>query len=45
MLPNGEGTVAADDSTDPITYTITVTWDEAGDGEVSHETVVQVPQF
>lgn len=45
MLPNGDGTVAADATTDPITYTITVTWDEANQGQVSHETVVQVPQF
>jgi type IV pilus assembly protein PilV len=30
-LPGAVGTVDVDDTTDPFTYTITVTWSEAGD--------------
>lgn len=45
MLPNGGGTVAVDATTDPITYTVTVTWDEVDEGQLTHETVIQLPEF
>ncbi len=44
-LPGGTGTVVADDTTDPTTYTITVQWDEPGAGQLTHETTIQVPEF
>ena len=42
QLPNGVGTVAFVDGTPP-TYTITVTWDEVGIGQVTETLTVQVP--
>ena len=42
QLPNGVGTVAFADGTPP-TYTITVTWDEVGIGQVTETLTVQVP--
>jgi type IV pilus assembly protein PilV len=42
QLPNGVGTVAFAAGTPP-TYTITVTWDEVGLGQVTETLVVQVP--
>ena len=42
QLPNGVGTVAFADGTPP-TYTITVTWDEVGIGQVTETLSVQVP--
>lgn len=44
-LPGGSGDVAVDMATDPPTYTITVTWDEVGEGQLTHTTDLQVPQF
>jgi hypothetical protein len=41
-LPNGVGAVAFAAGTPP-TYTITVTWDEVGLGQVTETLVVQVP--
>jgi len=41
-LPNGVGAVAFVAGTPP-TYTITVTWDEVGLGQVTETLVVQVP--
>lgn len=42
----GTGTVEADDSTDPITYTITVQWDEVGQADpLQHVTEIEVPEF
>jgi len=42
QLPNGVGQVVFVDGSPP-TYTITVTWDEVGLGQVTQQTVVQVP--
>jgi len=42
QLPNGVGAVAFVDGTPP-TYTITVTWDEVGLGQVTETLTVQVP--
>lgn len=42
QLPNGVGAVAFADGTPP-TYTITVTWDEVGIGQVTETLTVQVP--
>ena len=42
QLPNGVGTVAFAGGTPP-TYTITVTWEEVGLGQVTETLVVQVP--
>lgn len=44
-LPGGTGTISVDDTTNPTTYTITITWDEVGQGQLSHETELQLPQF
>lgn len=44
-LPNGTGEVTVDDSTDPTTYTIEVTWDEVGAGALTHSTSIQIPQY
>lgn len=44
-LPDGAGEVTADTGTDPTTYTIDVTWNEAGDGERTFTTVVQIPEI
>jgi type IV pilus assembly protein PilV len=41
-LPNGVGAVAFVDGTPP-TYTITITWDEVGIGQVTETLNVQVP--
>jgi len=41
-LPNGVGQVAFADGAPP-TYTITITWDEVGVGQVAQQIVVQVP--
>jgi type IV pilus assembly protein PilV len=43
MLPNGQGAIAVDAATMPMTFTITVTWDEVGLGQLTHQVVVQVP--
>lgn len=45
LLPNGTGDVTVDDTTDPVTYTIEVTWDEVGEGSLTHSARIQVPQF
>jgi hypothetical protein len=42
QLPNGVGTVTFAGGTPP-TYTITVTWEEVGLGQVTETLVVQVP--
>jgi type IV pilus assembly protein PilV len=42
QLPNGVGAVAFVDGTPP-NYTITVTWDEVGIGQVTETLTVQVP--
>lgn len=42
QLPNGVGAVTFADGTPP-TYTITVTWDEVGIGQVTETLTVQVP--
>jgi len=42
QLPNGAGQVVFVDGTPP-TYTITITWDEVGIGQVTEQMVVQVP--
>lgn len=44
-LPNGVGDVTVDATTDPTTYTITVTWDEVGEGSLTHTARLQVPEF
>ena len=44
-LPGGTGTVVADNTTDPTTYTITVQWDEPGAGQLTYATSIQVPEF
>ena len=42
QLPNGVGQVVFVDGAPP-TYTITVTWDEVGLGQVQQQAIVQVP--
>ncbi len=44
-LPNGAGGIAVDAATNPPTYTITVTWDEVGQGQLTHTAELQLPQF
>lgn len=45
ILPNaeGKGEVAFDPNTLPPSYTITVGWDEVGQGAVEHEVTIRVP--
>ena len=44
ILPNGQSLVQFDGGTVPPSYSIQVTWDEIGQGMISHQTVIQVPQ-
>jgi type IV pilus assembly protein PilV len=44
ILPNGQSLVEFDAGTAPPSYSIQVTWDEIGQGIISHQTVIQVPQ-
>ena len=43
-LPNGQWQVQVNGGTLPPSYTIQVAWDEVGQGQVIHQTVIQVPQ-
>lgn len=45
QLPGGTGSVAVDATTTPTTYTISVTWDEVGQGQLTQTTSIQVPEF
>jgi type IV pilus assembly protein PilV len=44
LLPGGTWNVARA-ATTPPTYTITLTWDEVGQGTMTETTVIQVPTF
>lgn len=44
VLPGGEGEVRVADTVPP-TYTIRVSWQEAGFGEVADELVMRLPEF
>ncbi|MFL2547140.1 MAG: type IV pilus modification protein PilV [Candidatus Rariloculaceae bacterium] len=43
-LPNGDWQVQVNGGTLPPSYTIQVTWDEVGQGQITHQTLIQVPQ-
>jgi type IV pilus assembly protein PilV len=45
LLPGGASNVARNAATLPPTYTITVQWDEVGQGTMTATTVIQVPTF
>ncbi|MGD8325172.1 MAG: type IV pilus modification protein PilV [Gammaproteobacteria bacterium] len=45
LLPAGAWNLARNAADTPPSYTITVTWDEVGQGQVTAQTVVQVPAF
>jgi type IV pilus assembly protein PilV len=45
MLPNGQGLVQFNAGTMPPSFTIGVSWDEVGEGTVTHEIVVRVPEI
>lgn len=45
LLPNGEASVEFDGATLPPTYTISITWDEVGAGQLTHQLVIQVPNI
>lgn len=44
ILPNGQWQVDVNGGTLPPSYTIQVMWDEVGQGQINHQTVIQVPQ-
>jgi type IV pilus assembly protein PilV len=44
-LPNGAGLVQFNNATNPPTYTVQVSWDEVGAGNLAHQVVLQVPTF
>ena len=44
-LPNGAGLVQFNNGTNPPTFTIQVSWDEVGAGNLTHQVVLQVPNF
>lgn len=44
-LPNGVGQVQFNNATNPPTFTIQVSWDEVGAGTLTHQVVLQVPNF
>lgn len=45
LLPNGVGQVQFNNATDPASFTIQVSWDEVGLGNISHTVVIQVPDI
>ena len=45
LLPNGEASVDFDGTTVPATYTIEISWDEVGEGQLMHALVIQVPNL
>jgi type IV pilus assembly protein PilV len=45
VLPNGEGRVFVDPAGNPAKYTIRVSWQEAGFGEVTDEIVMRLPKY
>lgn len=45
LLPAGAWDITRAAATSPPTYTITVSWDEIGEGTLQAQTVIQVPTF
>lgn len=45
LLPAGAWNVVRNPATAPPTYTITVSWDEVGQGTLQAQSVIQVPTF
>lgn len=45
LLPGGTWNVARNAATAPPTYTITLTWQEVGQGTLTEVTTIQVPTF
>lgn len=45
VLPDGGGQVFVDPASNPAKYTIRVSWQEAGFGEVTDEIVMQLPKY
>jgi type IV pilus assembly protein PilV len=43
LLPNGQWQIQFNPGTLPPSFTILVTWDEVGQGQVQHQMVIQVP--
>ncbi|HEX7080015.1 MAG TPA: type IV pilus modification protein PilV [Gammaproteobacteria bacterium] len=43
LLPDGKTSIAVDTATVPPTYTISVSWDEVGQGTLTHTVTIQVP--
>jgi len=43
LLPNGQWQIQFNPGTLPPSFTIQVTWDEVGQGQVQHQMVIQVP--
>jgi len=43
LLPNGVGQVQFNAGTNPPSFTIQVSWDEVGLGNINHQVVIQVP--
>jgi hypothetical protein len=44
ILPNGQSQVQFNGGTRPPSYAIEVAWDEVGQGRITHQTLIQVPQ-
>ena len=44
ILPNGQSQVQFNGGTLPPSYAIEVAWDEVGQGRVTHQTLIQIPQ-
>ena len=42
-LPNGQWQLQFNPGTIPPSYTLSVSWDEIGQGQVTHQIVIQVP--
>jgi type IV pilus assembly protein PilV len=45
ILPSGTSQVLFNNATIPPTFTIQVNWDEVGAGNLSHQVVMQMPNF
>lgn len=45
VLPAGDGTISYDGATLPPTYSIEVSWDEVGEGRLTHRLVIQLPTY
>ena len=45
ILPNGQSQILVNVGTNPTTFSIQVSWDEVGLGNIQHQVNVQIPNF